>query len=219
MDTPALAASELRVTRGERSVLDDVSLSVAAGDRVLIRGSSGAGKTTLFNVLGLLEPPTEGTLVIDGETAADLPERERARLRRDHVGMVYQEFRLVPDLTVRENARLPQEHAGEVDDAWIDTLLDRLEIADLEDRYPPTLSGGEKQRVAIARALSNRPTVVLADEPTGQLDADTGRRVVAVLLEVADDTDAALVVVSHDRTLGERFETQYRLSEGTLVKR
>jgi len=218
MDTPALAASELRVTRGERSVLDDVSLSVAAGDRVLIRGSSGAGKTTLFNVLGLLEPPTEGTLVIDGETAADLPERERARLRRDHVGMVYQEFRLVPDLTVRENARLPQEHAGEVDDAWIDTLLDRLEIADLEDRYPPTLSGGEKQRVAIARALSNRPMVVLADEPTGQLDADTGRRVVAVLLEVADDTDAALVVVSHDRTLGERFETQYRLSEGTIER-
>jgi putative ABC transport system ATP-binding protein len=218
MDTPALAASELRVTRGERSVLDDVSLSVAAGDRVLIRGPSGAGKTTLFNVLGLLEPPTEGTLVIDGETAADLPERERARLRRDHVGMVYQEFRLVPDLTVRENARLPQEHAGEVDDAWIDTLLDHLEIADLEDRYPPTLSGGEKQRVAIARALSNRPTVVLADEPTGQLDADTGRRVVAVLLEVADDTDAALVVVSHDRTLGERFETQYRLSEGTLER-
>jgi putative ABC transport system ATP-binding protein len=218
MDTPALAASELRVTRGERSVLDDVSLSVAAGDRVLIRGPSGAGKTTLFNVLGLLEPPTEGTLVIDGEMAADLPERERARLRRDHVGMVYQEFRLVPDLTVRENARLPQEHAGEVDDAWIDTLLGRLEIADLEDRYPPTLSGGEKQRVAIARALSNRPTVVLADEPTGQLDPDTGRRVVAVLLEVTDDTDAALVVVSHDRTLGERFETQYRLSEGTLER-
>lgn len=218
MDTPALAASELCVTRGERSVLDDVSLSVAAGDRVLIRGPSGAGKTTLFNVLGLLEPPTEGTLVIDGETAADLPERERARLRRDHVGMVYQEFRLVPDLTVRENARLPQEHAGEVDDTWIDTLLDRLEIADLEDRYPPTLSGGEKQRVAIARALSNRPIVVLADEPTGQLDPDTGRRVVAVLLKVADGTDAALVVVSHDRTLGERFETQYRLSEGTLER-
>jgi len=219
MSESALAATDLTVTRAERTVLDDVSFLVAPGDCVLIRGPSGAGKTTLFNILGLLEPPTEGTLTVDGETAADLGESERARLRRDHVGMVYQEFRPVPDLTVRENAHLPQEHAGDIDEAWIDTLLERLDITDIEDRYPPTLSGGEKQRVAIARALANRPAVVLADEPTGQLDPDTGSRVVELLLDVADDTDAALVVVSHDRALDEHFETRFRLSEGRLVER
>ncbi|MEF8774488.1 MAG: ABC transporter ATP-binding protein [Halobacteriales archaeon] len=198
-------------------MLDGVSLSVAPGERLLIRGPSGAGKTTLFHVLGLLAEPTAGTLRVAGEDAAALGERRRARLRREHVGVVFQDFQLVPDLTVRENVALPQEHAGDRDDDRIDRLLAALAIADRAGQYPASLSGGEKQRVAAARALANRPAVVLADEPTGQLDPDSADRLLELLVEVQAETGTALVVVSHDRTLSDRFERVLRLAGGTLA--
>jgi putative ABC transport system ATP-binding protein len=211
-----LDAEDITVRRGDRRILDDLSLSVAPGERLLIRGESGAGKTTLFSVLGLLERPDRGRLVVAGRDANALSERERAGLRRDTLGYVYQDFRLVPDLTARENAALPQDHAGERDEAWLDDLFERLGIADVADRRPATLSGGEKQRVATARALANRPDVVLADEPTGQLDPDSAASLLDLLCSLRADLDTALVVVSHDRSLLDRFERVLVFEDGSL---
>jgi putative ABC transport system ATP-binding protein len=213
---PVLRAVDLGVRRGDRRVLDDLSFSIPPGERALIRGESGAGKTTLFEVLGLLLPPTDGSLYVDDTDAASLSERERSRLRRDTVGVVFQEFQLVPDLTAWENAALPGNHDGDPDEAWLETLFEWLDIADRRDQYPATLSGGEKQRVAIARALVNRPDVVLADEPTGQLDPDTAESVLELLFELQADTDTALVVVSHDSGLASQFERRYELTGGKL---
>ncbi|MEF8841316.1 MAG: ABC transporter ATP-binding protein [Haloarculaceae archaeon] len=214
---PVLRAESVGVERGGRRVLDGVTLSVPADARLLIRGPSGAGKTTLFRVLGLLEPPTTGEVYVEGRPTGTLRERERAAVRRETVGIVFQDFQLVPDLTARENAALPQEHVrGNRDPAWIDELFDRLGVADLSGQYPATLSGGERQRVAIARALANRPAVVLADEPTGQLDHDTAERTLDLLFEAREATGTALVVVSHDRSLLDRFDERVRLVDGRL---
>jgi putative ABC transport system ATP-binding protein len=214
---PPLEADEVAVVRGESRILDDVSLTLSPGTRTLIQGPSGSGKTTLFQVLGLLAPPDEGRLYVDGTDVSGFSDRKRAALRRTHVGLVFQDFQLIPDLTAWENARLPQEHAGETDADWLAELFEDLAIADLRDQYPGTLSGGECQRVAIARALANRPTVVLADEPTGQLDPETAERVLDLFLRVQDDAESALAMISHDADLSTRFETTHRLVDGRLV--
>jgi putative ABC transport system ATP-binding protein len=215
---PVVRAEALTVERGGRTVLDDLSMAVPAGERALVRGDSGAGKTTLFEVLGLLLPPTEGSLYVKDVDAADLSERERSRLRRETVGIVFQEFQLVDDMTAWENAALPGEHDGTVDEGWLATLFEWLDITDRRAQCPPTLSGGEKQRVALARALVNRPDVVLADEPTGQLDPGTAAAVMELLYELQAETDTALVVVSHDPALADNVERRYRLRDGDLER-
>jgi putative ABC transport system ATP-binding protein len=217
-EVPVLRTESVRVERGRSVVLEDVSIAVPAESRTLVRGPSGAGKTTLFRVLGLLETPTSGEVYVQGERTGSLSERRRARIRRETVGIVFQDFQLVPDLTARENAALPQEHAkGDRDPAWLDELFNRLDIVDLAGQYPATLSGGERQRVAIARALANRPAVVLADEPTGQVDPDTAARVLELLFDLQAATETALVVVSHDRSLGTSFTRQVRIEGGRVV--
>ena len=153
--------------------LNGLNVEIDQGEFVYIVGPSGAGKTTLFNVLGLLDRPSNGTLRIQNTETNSLSESERARLRRETLGFIFQEFQLIADLTAWENAALPQEHTDERDEGWLRTLFAELDITDLTEQYPATLSGGEKQRVAIARALANQPTIVLADEPTGQLDPET----------------------------------------------
>jgi putative ABC transport system ATP-binding protein len=185
MANPVLQGTDLVVERAGERILDGVSISVPADATMLIQGPSGAGKTTLFNILGLLDVPTSGSLVIDGRDASSLSERQRAVLRRDLIGFVFQDFQL---------------------------------IADLPEQYPPTLSGGEKQRVAIARALANRPAVVLADEPTGQLDPDTAESVLDLLFETKAQAGTALVVISHDRQLTGRFPQTLTLRYGTLFE-
>ncbi len=217
-DEPVLAATDVSMRRGGQPILEALSLSITAGSRTLVRGPSGAGKSTLFSVLGLLEPPDSGRVLVGGTDASGLSERRRARLRRDAIGFVFQDFQLVPDLTVRKNALLPQSHGGDRDEAWVDELLETLAVADRADRYPATLSGGEKQRVAIARALANRPDVVLADEPTGQLDPETTGRVAGLLVDVQESAGTALVTISHDPSLEGLFGRTVTLRDGRLIE-
>ena len=218
MSGPVLRGANLTVERGSVRILDAVSLTVAPDVSLLVRGASGAGKTTLFNVLGLLSSPTSGSLYVNGEDASELPERKRAVIRRDTIGFVFQDFQLIPDLSAWDNAALPQDHTGSRDEEWLGTLFEALDIEDLADQYPATLSGGEKQRVAIARALANKPAVVLADEPTGQLDPKTAERVLNLLFEVKAQTDTALVLISHDRGLAPQFDETILLRDGSLVE-
>jgi ABC-type lipoprotein export system ATPase subunit len=215
---PVLRAETVSVERSGMTLLEDVSLSVSTGDRLLVKGPSGAGKTTLFTMLGLLDEPDDGRVLVAGTDTTALSEWERARLRRETLGFVFQDFQLVPDLTARENALLPQTHGGERDEAWVDDLLSTLGVADRGDHYPATLSGGEKQRVAIARALANRPDVILADEPTGQLDPETTEQVASLLLDVQESTGTALVTISHDPTLDPYFDRTETLRDGRIVE-
>ncbi|GAA0220659.1 ABC transporter ATP-binding protein [Halobaculum roseum] len=217
MTDAVLRGADLTIDRGGDRILDSVSITIPADARLLIQGPSGAGKTTLFNVLGLLEPPTSGTLYVNGESTSGLGERRRARIRRDTIGFVFQDFQLIPDLSAWENAALPQDHRGTRDAEWLGELFGALGITDLRGQYPATLSGGEKQRVAIARALANRPSVVLADEPTGQLDPETADRVLDLLLDIRSEASTALVVISHDRRLTSRFDDRLQLADGSLT--
>jgi len=214
--SPVLEAEDVSLDRRGDPILNGVSVRVDAGEAVLVQGPSGSGKSTLFSVLGLLAAADSGSVTISGTETSGLSERKRAKLRREVIGYVYQDFKLVPDLSARENVAVPQDHTGERDDAWIDELFERLNIADLQHRHPPELSGGEKQRVATARALANRPEIVLADEPTGHLDPEASAELLDLLQSLQSDFDTALVVVSHDRSLVERFPRVLRLENGTL---
>lgn len=217
-DDAVLACRDVTVRRGGSIVLDEITLQIERGDRFLVRGPSGSGKSTLFQVLGLLTTPDDGAVVVDDQSAVTLSRRERARVRGSTVGLVFQDFQLVPDLTAWENARLPQEHRhlDTPGDDWLETIFETLEITDLAGQYPATLSGGERQRVATARALANRPAVVLADEPTGQLDPEASETLLGLLERVQTEVGTALGVVSHDPSLAARFDTVYTLQGGTI---
>jgi len=197
--------------------LDGVDVAVDPGEFVAIVGPSGSGKSTLLNLLGLLDEPTEGQVVLDGAAASALSTRERTDLRRRTVGFVFQSFFLVPTLTARENVAVPglvrEERTDLLDRA--DDLLDRVGLGDRGDHYPNELSGGQKQRVAIARALINGPEIVLADEPTGNLDHDTGAQVLDVFDGVAAD-GVPILAVTHDEQVTEYADRTVELVDGRI---
>jgi putative ABC transport system ATP-binding protein len=196
-----------------------VDAAVRAGERVAILGPSGSGKSTLLNLVSGIDLPDEGTVRIGGTDLTALSEHERTLFRRHHVGFVFQFYNLLPTLTVLENLLLPVELKGAVeprDEARARELLERVGLADRSDAFPDRLSGGEQQRVAVARALVHEPTLVLADEPTGNLDEDTGQRVADLLDELVRAHGRTLVVVTHSRELAARMDRVLRMSHGRL---
>ncbi len=202
------------------TVLEDVSLAVEPESFVAIVGPSGSGKTTLLGLLAGLDRPTSGSVSLDGVDLATLTEDERARLRARRVGFVFQTFQLIPTLTALENVLVPLELMDDAEPALRERASDLLERVGLGERahhYPAQLSGGEQQRVALARAFANRPRILFADEPTGNLDAATGERVVDLLVELNREARTTLVLVTHDAALAGRAGRIIRLAGGRIV--
>ena len=202
----------------KREALRSISLTVGHGEIVALLGRSGSGKSTLLNLIGGIDLPTAGDVTIDGQFLNGMDEYERTLFRRRRVGLIYQFFILIPTLTVLENVRLPLElNSLEVDRA--DLLLAQVELDDRRDTYPDSLSGGEQQRVAIARALVHEPAVLLADEPTGNLDAESGHRVLGLLGNLVRVQGTTLVIVTHSRTVAELADRIFVLDDGRLTDR
>jgi putative ABC transport system ATP-binding protein len=203
---------------GMLTILDDVDLTVAEGETVAIAGASGAGKSTLLALLAGLDEPSEGEVWLEGIELSALDEDGRAAERAKHVGFVFQSFHLIPSLTALENVMLPLELAGRADArAAAREVLTQVGLDVRLGHYPRQLSGGEQQRVAIARAFVTRPAVLFADEPTGNLDATTGARVIQLLFELNQATGTTLVLVTHDRDIAERCDRVIRMDAGRLV--
>jgi putative ABC transport system ATP-binding protein len=198
------------------TVLEDITLTLPAGRFIVILGRSGSGKSTLLNLIAGIDNPSRGHITVAGVPITRLAERERTIFRRDHIGFVYQFFNLIPTLSVRDNVALPLELAGRTSTARTaaDALLAEVDLLDRADSYPDRLSGGEQQRVAIARALAAAPPIVLADEPTGNLDLETGTRVLALLRRLVGDRGRTLIMATHSRAVAAAADVVLRV-EGT----
>ncbi|KAA1251548.1 ABC transporter ATP-binding protein [Mycobacterium simiae] len=204
----------------QRLVLDDITAHFAQGEFVAILGQSGSGKSTLLNLISGIEKPTSGDVIIHGFALTKISERNRTLFRRDHIGMVFQFFNLIPTLTVLENITLPQELAGiKHRKAAIVArdLLEKVGLAGREDTFPDKLSGGEQQRVAISRALAHDPMLILADEPTGNLDNDTGDVVLAVLLDLTRQAGKTLIMATHSPAVVNHADRVLTLTGGKLI--
>lgn len=209
---------EYRSGDQEIAVLRNVSFTIPQGGFVAIVGPSGSGKTTLLGLLAGLDTPTSGSVILDGHDLTTMSENERAKLRGEKVGFVFQSFQLIPTLTARENIQVPLELQGAAGAAErADELLERIGLAKRGHHFPMQLSGGEQQRVAIARAFANSPRILFADEPTGNLDATTGARVFELLESLNREAGSTIVLVTHDASLAERAGRTIRLSDGAIV--
>ena len=199
------------------TVLKDITLTVPAGECLAVVGPSGSGKSTLLGLLAGLDQPSAGAVYLDGQRMADLSEDERAKLRGEKVGFVFQTFQLIPTLTALENVQVPLELRGEPSTKRAQDLLARVGLADRLDHYPSQLSGGEQQRVALARAFSNRPKILFADEPTGNLDTTTGATVIDLMMELNRESGTTLILVTHDPELAIRARRTIRLRNGCVI--
>ena len=222
MNTPILTARHLNKVvpsaEGELSILHDLSLDLCRGDSLAIVGSSGSGKSTLLGLLAGLDLPSSGSIHLAGQDLSQLDEDQRARLRAEQVGFVFQSFQLLDSLNALENVMLPLELEGHADARQrARALLERVGLGHRLSHYPRQLSGGEQQRVAIARAFVAEPAVLFADEPTGNLVSHTGERICDLLFELNRERGATLVLVTHDARLAQRCNRQIRLEAGQLV--
>jgi putative ABC transport system ATP-binding protein len=200
------------------TVLDQVSFSVAEGATLSIVGPSGSGKTTLLGLCAGLDRATSGSVILNGIVLDKLNEDQRALVRNQHVGFIFQNFQLLPTLTAIENVMVPLELRGEKNvRALATTLLDKVGLADRGHHYPAQLSGGEQQRVSLARAFINRPKILFADEPTGNLDTETGQKVQKLLFDLNSDAGTTLILVTHDLELAAKTSRIIRLKAGVIV--
>jgi len=200
------------------TVLKDITFRLEPGDYLAILGPSGSGKTTLLGLLAGLDQPTSGTVHLDGQELGSMSEDERARLRSEKIGFVFQSFQLMPTLTAQENVQVPLELRGETGAASrARDLLARVGLSGREHHYPVQLSGGEQQRVALARGFSIRPKVLFADEPTGNLDASTGATIIELMSSLNRDLGTTLILVTHDLDLAGRARRVIRLADGKVV--
>ncbi|MBM3407075.1 MAG: ATP-binding cassette domain-containing protein [Betaproteobacteria bacterium] len=207
----------VRDADGWLTILDAVSFTLEAGESAAIVGASGSGKSTLLGLLGGLDQPSAGEVTIFGEQISRLDEEQRAAWRARKLGFVFQSFQLLPQMNALENVMLPLELAGRRDaQAQALQLLERVGLGHRVRHYPRTLSGGEQQRVALARAFAPRPALLLADEPTGSLDAATGERIIDLMFELNREAGATLVLVTHDESLAARCGVRLRLHAGKL---
>ena len=202
---------------GDVEVLRGVSLGLDAGQTLALTGESGSGKSTILHISAGLEVPDGGSLHLQGVKINELSEAERANLRRSEVGIVFQQFNLIPSLTVEANIGFQASLAGRRDKTFESELVEELGLSDQLKQYPESLSGGQQQRVAIARALAVRPKLLLADEPTGNLDESTASAVLTAMLDLVGRTGAALMVVTHSAALAEKMDRRVRLKGGVLL--
>jgi lipoprotein-releasing system ATP-binding protein len=204
--------------RGELRILTDVSLSLGRGEAVAVMGPSGSGKSTLLYILGALERPSSGTVVLDGQDPYTLGEREQAAFRNERIGFVFQDHSLLPQCSVFENVLAPTLVAPGAGDyeARARALLAQVGLADRLDHRPAELSGGEKQRAALARALIRRPLLLLCDEPTGNLDRTAADAVAGLLLDLHTAQETILIVVTHSQALADRFPVRFEMNAGSL---
>jgi lipoprotein-releasing system ATP-binding protein len=224
MSDARLALSEVRKTFEQAGrkleILRGISFALEKAEMVALVGPSGAGKSTLLHIAGLLEHPDSGTILVAGHSVGRLSDRERTTIRRETIGFVYQYHHLLPEFTAEENLIIPQMLAGKSRRAAkerADELLDAVGLADRLDHRPARLSGGEQQRVAIARAIANRPMVILADEPTGNLDPETADRVFQMLAKLVRDSGVAALVATHNLELAARMDRALKLEDGHVV--
>jgi putative ABC transport system ATP-binding protein len=203
---------------GELTILEEVGFQIAHGDTVAIVGASGSGKSTLLSLLAGLDTPSAGQVMLDGEALSSLDEDGRARVRGEKVGFVFQSFQLLPSLTALENVMLPLELRGDADaETPARQILEKVGLAQRLGHYPRQLSGGEQQRVALARAFVTRPSLLFADEPTGNLDTHTGQAIIELLFALNAEAGTTLVLVTHDEHLAVRCGRILRLDSGRLV--
>jgi putative ABC transport system ATP-binding protein len=205
-------------TAGEEiAVLRGVDLELAAGERVALTGESGSGKSTLLHLIAGLDAADGGEIRLNGEGVSGLSDAGRAALRRDRLGLVFQQFNLIPSLSVEDNLAFQSRIAGKHDAAWQKELIERLGLATLLKRYPEQLSGGQQQRVAIGRALATRPMLLLADEPTGNLDEDTADGVLALARDLVARTGCGFLMVTHSTRLAATLDRQVTLHAGRIT--
>ena len=200
------------------TVLNDITFTLERGGFLAVVGPSGSGKTSLLGLLAGLDRPTSGKVNLDGRDLGSLNEDQRAKLRAEKVGFVFQSFQLNPTLTARENVQVPLELRGEAAEGRAQELLERMGLGDRAHHYPAQLSGGEQQRVALARAFSIRPQILFADEPTGNLDAHTGATIIELMVSLNRELGTTLVLVTHDHDLASLARRTIRLSDGRVVE-
>jgi putative ABC transport system ATP-binding protein len=208
------------INSGNLTILNGVSFSVKAGEKVAIIGPSGSGKSTLLSLIGLLDEPSAGKIIIDNQNINELSEVSQADFRNKKIGFIFQSFELISSFTVWENIVAPLDIADiKPDKNYVDGLIKKLGLESRVQALPNTLSGGEKQRVAIGRALVNNPALILADEPTGSLDRITGERVLDMLIAAVTDSGSSLIIITHDESLADKMDRVFELRDKTIHER